>query len=238
MNEDSGPVLVISYGMPKSASTFCWMILKDIMAAAPSGVANLSRKVRGTKSVREDYVLNLDGRRIHDIRAEAGQRNVVLKTHSHARHFPGYEIAYPRTHVFVQYRDPREISLSLIDHGRRSRALGIPDFAECVDIPSTWPFIDQAIERARSWLQRPGAVAVDYDSLCFNNKSLVENLADRLGVAVDSSAIAAKYEDKDKIIQFNKGEPNRWIAEMPCDVSEQFLERYAQYYTDGRFVLG
>jgi hypothetical protein len=223
------PSLIISYGMPKSASTFAWSLLKEMLTISGAPVTTLSSVAKGNKS-REDYLVGADDDRIKKIATEASGSSVVIKTHSSSDKFGDFRPYFDDVFVFVQYRDPREISLSLIDHGRRSRKLGIPDFAEAVDFDTTLRIIDNAFNCARSWMSFSGATKISYDDLCFNTDAAIERISQILRLDVNSSAVKEKFSDTSKIIQFNKGERDRWKREMTQEQSKSFLQRYPEYY--------
>lgn len=222
--------IVISYGMPKSASTFAWMLLKQILVEAGDPVATLSPDAKNNRS-KEDFVLRLEDGQIDKIAAETNGGSVVVKTHAAAHLFEGFETPFDRSFVFVQYRDPREISLSLIDHGARARAKGIKDFADCIDHKSTLKYIDSAFNCARSWMRKDGAMAISYDELCFDSAATIERIGAKLGVDVDPERTLRHFADTSTIIQFNKGERDRW-NEMDAQVSQVFMDRYSRFFAD------
>lgn len=226
--------LIMSYGMPKSASTFAWMLLKAVARNSGGTVVTLSAAAKGNNS-KEDYVLDLEGDRADRIAQEVGARCVVIKTHSGVRKFTGYRKRFANSFVFVQHRDPREIALSLIDHGARARKLGIPDFAQCVDFESTYPFIDDAMQCLRGWIRRPNSIAISYDDLCFETDQVIRRICAHLGTNADADRVLAAFSDKSQIIQFNKGVKARWKDEMPPAASDAFLRRYRQYYNGAVF---
>ena len=224
--------IVISYGMPKSASTFAWMLLKQILIEDGDPIATLSPNTKNNHS-KEDFVLSLEDGQIDKIAAETNGGSVVLKTHAAAHLFEGFDAPFDRSFVFVQYRDPREIALSLIDHGARTRAKGIPDFADCDDHQSTFKYIDAAFDCARSWMRKDGAVAISYDELCFDSTATIERVGEILGIDVDPQRILHHFADTSTIYQFNKGVQNRWQQELSVEESNVFLERYSDYFENG-----
>lgn len=222
--------ITISYGMPKSASTFAWMLLKDFLITAGRSVVTLSNEAKGNRSI-EDYVTDVDSARLSIIKDEASGGDVVLKTHSISNLFSDCTNVFPDSYIFVQHRDPREIVLSLIDHGNRSRERGIQDFAECLDVDSSLLVVDHAMNSFFSWASKPNAHLISYEQLCFNTKGTILRLKKIYGIDnVDAEKLISKYGDKSLIIQFNKGVRNRWENEMSDADSMKILDRYSKYY--------
>lgn len=228
--------LIVSYGMPKSASTFAWLIIKDVLVSGGAPVVTLSDAAKGNPA-KEDFVERLWPDRLAAIRGEVGDGCAVVKTHGLTVR-PGEieEAGFERAIVFVQHRDPRDVALSLIDHGRRSRAEGVPDFAQCTDVPACFPVLDHAIRALEGWARHPNAVPVDYDSLCFDTEATIARIAATCGLHVDPARIAARYAERERITQFNKGKSARWREEMSPRHAELLERRYSGYYR--RFGAG
>ena len=232
--------LIVSYGMPKSASTFAWLVIKDVLVAGGAPVATLSAAAKGNEAT-EDFVERLWPERLAAIRDEIGDDCAVVKTHGLTVR-PGEieQAGFERTIVFVQHRDPRDIALSLIDHGARSRAEGVPDFAQCTDVPACFPVLDHAIRALEGWARHPNAVPVDYDSLCFDTEATIARIAATCGLHVDPARIAARYAERERITQFNKGQSARWRQEMSPRHAELLERRYSGYFRrfGGKDVAG
>lgn len=225
----AGGRIIISYGMPKSASTFAWMLLKDLMNLGGRQVVSLSSEAKGNQSI-EDYVLEADAARLERIRLECGAGNVVVKTHSAETAFSDVALFFEAPIVFVQHRDPREIVLSLIDHGARSRSLGINDFAECRDVNSSLLTIDHAMNALFSWIEKRAAHVVSYNDLCFDTEVAIERIKTVLNVNVSTKDIMSRFSERSSIIQFNKGIRDRWKHELSHDDSQRIVARYKRYY--------
>ena len=226
--EKSGSI-TISYGMPKSASTFAWMLLKDFLVATGRPVATLSRAAKGNRSLL-DYSVSLDERRLSDMKIEVDRKAVVLKTHSAVKAFADYTQFFADSYVFVQHRDPRDIILSLIDHAARSRDKGIKDFIECVNVEKSFPTVDGAMRAFFSWANKPNAHLISYEQLCFNTHETILRLEKIYDAKVDIDKLMSNYNDKRVIRQFNKGVRSRWCDEMSTKHSEMVQERYSRYY--------
>lgn len=222
--------LIVSHGLPKSASSFAWLLLRDILRVGGAPLVKLSAEAKGAPS-EEDYVDSLSAERLAAIGREAGAGCALVKTHGFAPRPGAIEAAgFAQQIVFAQHRDPRDIALSLIDHGNRSRAAGIADFVECVNVERSLWTIDLALKTMESWLELGEVHLVSYDALCFDSAATVARMAKTLKLRVDPAEILAPYADKRRITQFNKGVPQRWRTEMSAEDAARVRAEFARYY--------
>lgn len=221
--------LIFSYGMPKSASSFAWMLIKQIASENGNRLVSLSSAAKGNSSV-EDYLDGSAAADMHLVCKEIGDDWCVIKTHADSKPFKIIASRAENYTVFIQHRDPREIALSLLDHAEKSRKLGLRDFADCVDIETCLPTIDSTMRNFFDWLQEPSAVAISYNELCFDTTNTIEKIKEKFSSHVSTEKILAQFSDKTAIIQYNKGQKERYLAEMSSADSRMFLERYQNYY--------
>ncbi|HLY46515.1 MAG TPA: glycosyl transferase family 90 [Stellaceae bacterium] len=222
--------LFISYGIPKSASTFAWQLIKRIALAGGLRVATLSLLSKGRQSP-EDYIDPVTDENLQLIRADVGDAPVVIKTHGGPTAAAVRLVEEGEAVVFASYRDLRDVALSLLDHGARSRARGIADFAELRTLADTTPLLDDQIARLEQWRVSCAPLLIPYDEICFDTGITIERIAARLGVAVDAAAISAEFAaDKGAIGQLNKGEHRRFERELSAGDSAMIVQRFHAYY--------
>ena len=137
-------MIYISYGVPKSASTFTYVVTEQVLKTAGYELATVSDAAKGRKS-RLNYIDPIAWHTIENVAAEIGVQSAIIKTHG----APDKCLleAVERRGVFASavIRDPRDIALSLLDHARRSRELGGGDFAELETVADTFSVIDEQI---------------------------------------------------------------------------------------------
>ena len=218
----------LSYGMLKSASTLAYQVTEEILRQGGRTLCILPPPLRRPLSVT-NYFDNIDLPLIRRIAAAAQGGDVVIKTHQ----LPAPEvlelIAQGSIRATASLRDPREIALSMVDHGVRSRRWSIPEFSECRTVFDCWPSIDDQVETLRAWCAIPGVERIAYNDICFDTRALVTRLAGVLGVSVDAAQVARVFDDKMMVGQFNKGVQDRF-HEMSALDSMRFLDRYAPFY--------
>ena len=222
--------IYISYGITKSASTFAWQLIKRIAVNGGLPVATLTPKSKGVNSP-EDYIDPVSRKKLDLIRADVGDLPVVIKTHGGVTPAATRLVADGAAWVFVSYRDLRDVALSLLDHGARSRAKGIRDFAEFYDVSDTLEIIKTQVQRLEGWVKSCKPLLLSYDEVCFDTRSTISRIAERLGVSVNIEMISSEFDlKKDLIGQFNKGERRRFEREMDSETSSLFIETFARYY--------
>lgn len=220
----------ISYGMVKSASTLTYQLIEAILHHGGRNPVILRPPLRPALSVT-NYFDDIDMALIRRVQQAAGTRDVVLKTHQRPAPDVLAMVEQGELHASASFRDPREIALSMVDHGRRSRRWAIPEFSECRTVYDCCPAIDQQSETLRIWCSIPQVERIAYNDICFDMPSVIARLSARMGVCGDADAVERTFADTRIIGQFNKGVPNRY-HEMSAAESDHFLDRYAPFYDD------
>jgi hypothetical protein len=221
-------MIYICYGITKSASTFLYQLTEETFRAAGRKIIRLGPPHRASDSV-ENYFnfINID--LLREIQDLAKERDVVLKTHGP----PLAEIAglVASGHVLASssIRDPREIALSMIDHGHRSRQWKSARFSEFVHVADTLNALDIQIGIFQSWAKIEGVKIFKYNDICYDSASVVAGIASQIGAEVDADKILSKFKSKTTIGQFSKGKALRY-SELSSEDQEIFLERYADLY--------
>lgn len=228
-------MIYISYGVPKSASTFLYQLTEEILRFAGYELASLSKGVKGQNSP-ENYVDPINGAALDAIQAEIMHRSVVIKTHG----APDRRIfdAMQENEVFANaiIRDPREIALALVDHGQRSRNAGIRDFSEFYKPTDTISLINDQIKRFNHWSLSRNLLRITYDELCFDSLLVVDKIARQLDVVIDGTAVLGRFANRSVIRHFNKGVRGRYL-ELSSEDNEIFISTFSSFYRDGRFFV-
>jgi hypothetical protein len=226
-------MIYICFGMTKSASTFLYQLTEETFRAAGRRPARLGPPLRPLRSV-ENYFDTIDPALLVAVLERIGECDIVLKTHQKLHPDVAREIDSRLRLASASIRDPREIALAMVDHGRRARRFGHVDFAECRTVYHALPSIDDQIANFRRWAALEPLEIFRYNEICFDSAAVVRRIAAQIGVAVDPNEVLAPFRDKTLIGQFNKGAAMRY-REMPADQQSMFLDRYAQFYDEFRF---
>jgi len=157
-------MIYISYGVPKSASTFAYVVTEQVLKTAGYSPAAVSEAVKGRRS-RLNYIDPIAWSTIEGVMAEIGEQSAVIKTHG----APDQRLldAIERCEVFASavIRDPRDIALSLLDHARRSRDQGGGDFAELQIVTDAFKVLDEQFDRLNRWMKCSKVLLLTYDEI-------------------------------------------------------------------------
>jgi hypothetical protein len=222
----------ISYGITKSASTFAWQLIKTVAIKGGIPIATLTSKSKGRNSP-EDYLDPISEESLRLVRDDVGDAPVVLKTHGGVTPTVVTLVQKNEALVFASYRDLREIALSLLDHAAKSRMRGISDFADLSTVNDTLPLIKDQVQRFENWVSSTAPLLIPYNEIAFDTNTTINRIAERLSVPVDAETIAATFDNKTSIGQFNRGEKRRFEREMLPETSALFLRSFSGFY--GRY---
>jgi hypothetical protein len=226
-------MIYISFGMTKSASTFLYQLTEETFRAAGRRPARLRPPFRPLASA-ENYFDDIDPELIDAIARAVNGRDVVLKTHQGLHPGVASRIEAGGLLANVSVRDPREIALSMVDHGRKSARLGLPEFTECRTVRNAWPSLDNQVENLKRWSALKAVEVFLYNEICFETVAVVKRIAAQIGVEIDVKKALRPFRSKRLIGQFNKGAALRY-REMPISEQAAFLDRYRNVYETFRF---
>lgn len=221
-------MIYICYGVTKSASTFLYQLTEETFRAADRMVARLGRPFRPVDSV-ENYFNFIEADLLDEIEHAIGRQDIVLKTHGTPPRDLAELVASGRVKVSASIRDPREIALSMLDHGSRSRRWRKSPFSEFGTVADTLHALDLQIACFLDWAATPGVAVFRYNDICFDSAAVVRSVAAQIGAEVDTEAVIRAFGSKTTIGQFSKGKALRY-TEMGGEDQAIFLERFAALY--------
>jgi hypothetical protein len=212
-------MIVISSSIPKSGSTLVWCYQQDLIerAGRRSGQSQLSNHSYhgyihsfNIKVIATLLYLNV---RFGDI---------VVKTHASPTPLLKGLITLGFVKATFCYRDPRDIILSAIDHGERTRKGLDPSgaFQDFYTVEEAIPTVKNWLKDWYRWRQLPSVLFIRYESLMENKFTHLVELSKYLGLSLDNEtlkSIVQKQEDlKNQGLagNFNKGTVQRYQTEM------------------------
>ncbi len=224
-----GPQIVFSYGLTKSGSTLAYQLALVALERAghPQPALRLhgvtvSRKINAIEHVDEDAAARM--------RAAVAAQGHPLVFKTHTRPDPAVcRMVRDGALVHVVVRDPRDVALSMVDHGKRARANGKPAFSEIHDLDDAIRGIENQMETLAQWLALPGVRILRYDRLAFDTPAVAADILDHLGIAGDPQTIADEVLST-RFIQLNAGRRDRHKTEMTETDSARIRARFALFY--------
>lgn len=222
------PLIYLSYGMTKSGSTLAYQLARTALEAC--GMAQPLLKIpalRETKHV--NFIEQLEDWRLEAVleQARALGHMVVLKTHTR----PDQPIVRRLLEDGLAIghavcRDPRDMALSMLDHGVRSRKAGNPEFSEFDTIASTLPNLRHQVETLRQWLSLPNILPLAYDDLAFDTATAARQILRQLGLVANPAHIAEIVLDSGRTNK-NIGAQARHLSQMERGISAAIAAEFA-----------
>lgn len=223
------PLLYFSYGMTKTGSTLAFQIVRSALDLCGFPQDQLSASAIKQASTI-NFVNHISDAQMDEIKAEMLARgySVVLKTHTRPDPVVKRMIKSGEALAFVAYRDPRDIALSMLDHGRRARAEGKQAFAEFGTMDDVLKNLRHQFNSMAEWLRLPGIIPLYYEDIAFDTVSVAGLILQKLGLKLDPE-ILTDIVHEDRFTQKNKGVSQRHLTEMPADISEAIEQEFQPF---------
>ncbi|MGO1120657.1 hypothetical protein ACTL6U_18260 [Rhodovibrionaceae bacterium A322] len=224
-------MLLISYGITKSGSTLAFELSKAILDQAghkqlrlDDAFVTAGHKVNFIDSVSEEKIENL-------IREIGPDRTIAVKTH---REFdpalaPYLSRKIEEGHLLVQanFRDPREVCLSLLDAGVFAREKKRKAFAEMKTMTDAVRGCHRQIKKLRQWGALPKALPLYYNDVAYNTDRVIAAIDAQLGTNSDYEAV--KKQAFDSFTQKNKAVRNRYETDLNAMENNRLLEEFGDF---------
>ena len=225
-------MLVICYGIAKSGSTLAYELVKGVLASAGQSqrkIKSAGLKPRG----RGNHLDSVERAHLAELINTIGpERIIAAKTHKcfDVADFEWLEEqqAARKLQVITSYRDPRDMCLSLVDHGERSREAGRSGFARIGDLERAAQLIKNAIPKFAKWSSLKGAMHLYYETVAYDPDDAIDAIEACLGVTGDH-AEAKFHAFETAFTQKNKVKRNRYVDEMSEDQKAQMLETFGEF---------
>ncbi|MDY6937870.1 MAG: sulfotransferase domain-containing protein [Cyanobacteriota bacterium] len=205
--------------MPKSASSFAFTLAKDI---AQTKSDQMQLKSTLPEDLRDFFIVSGLGKtltRISDLIPE--EEIYVLKTHNPLDKETQELLLSGKIKAIVSYRDPYDIVVSLKEAGDRERQKPKNRqreyFTQITGYEEALEKIPNFLNNARSWMefQETKLVKISFSDISKNPLIIAQNIAQHMGLEVDTSKIANSYvSNKESILEFNKGVEGRGYQEL------------------------
>jgi hypothetical protein len=245
-------MIFISYGMQKSASTFCFRLAQRIAEASGNGQKELFDRYI-PESIRNSWG-KLTARKIH-----AQKRSIPLKTFIDL--LPRDSILVVKTHsppplstrsmrkligdghikVGVSYRDPRDCVVSMLDAGKKTRNTGGDGpFAGIRDLQSALNVTARGIADLLRWLQVGDTLLLPYSSVASDPTGVALSIAQHMGMDVSAESIVKDLfsNTTQNYYNFNVGKTGRFREFLTGDQIDHVENTLRKLYGQKRYRRG
>ncbi len=208
------PLIYFSYSITKAGSTMAFHLARSALELAgypqprfDLGAIAKAKKINFVQSISQDQADEMM-RLVDDLGYP-----IALKSHN--RPSPSVVKMVQSGHALAHavYRDPRDIALSMMDHGAKSRAKGSIAFAEIETLEDAITGIRNQCDSLTAWLRLPGTLPLCYDDVAFDTIKAAQRILDQLQIIGDAEQIAHVVLNN-RFTQFNKGKRQRYLTDM------------------------
>ncbi|MBZ9539948.1 hypothetical protein KGQ90_13515 [Modicisalibacter tunisiensis] len=221
--------IYFSYGMTKSASSFVYQLEEQIFKLSKYNLMKIPPEIRGNRAP-ENYVEPITDEKVQEILGWLPEDAVtVIKTHGAPSKLACDLVNQGKAFASATFRDPRDIAVSLADHGARSREKGIADFANFVRPIDALPEIKNQLNRLNPWLNLSRCRAFSYDLIRSTPEAVVKKILDQVELEkISINDILEPFQDRTKIIHYNVGSVGRYKEHMTEKEELQFKSEFEE----------
>jgi hypothetical protein len=219
-------MFVLSVGMPKSGSTLFSWYQKDILQHAyPINGQEQLQKLISEKHLngKGHFVQDVDSRQTLEVLCRLGETSgpFIVKTHTALSEYLQNFLVNSQVVTTFIHRDPRDVILSIIDHGIREKLKlnGDNFFSQYNSIRETIPLVKFFCDTAQDWVDSGIADTYSYSSLLREPKNEIFRFCQAINYFPDDQFVQALIEKytlnpEKGTRQFNTGKLSRYREEM------------------------
>jgi hypothetical protein len=215
--------------MTKCGSTLAFELARTGLELA--GYPQHPLGLDGLKDVRINFAAHLNQTQLDAIWAQVQTigHPIVIKTHTRPDNCIIDMFKRGNVMAHATYRDPRDMALSMIDHGNRNREQGKSAFIEITDLKSARINIDSQIDSLTQWLVRPNCLPLFFDDLAFDTETTTRQILANLQLEIEPSRVANFVLNR-RFTQKNRGVRRRFRKEMSLIERQSFRRQYAPLF--------
>jgi hypothetical protein len=234
-------MIVISAGMQKSGSAYIYNIINDLLIH--SGYAD-------TRMIKEKYKLehllkwhnnnmgDLSLRKLMKLILISFREKVfVVKTHAGPSKWMNRLLKLGLIKVIYIYRDPRDVYLSAVDHGKKILDQGANHtFARMLDLNNAQDQLKSWIKIWKKYNNTTGIVMIRYEDLLEDPRKCIDKILKYLNIKISSkdiSLIISRYDRNNPQgertgMHFNKALVGRYRTALDQNVRTQIESAFRE----------
>ncbi len=224
-------MLVVSFGVMKSASSFQYQVLTELLQARHSSYDHyIAHRKHLAGFIKSDLYFDPSVGEIENLattipisdyfafKTHNSYDDTALKSNRTAILTKDLQNGISRGHIKIigSIRDPRDIILSALDHSNRTISDGSNDFFSTIKtLEQTLPHIRFGFKKAELWQQTNSVLWIPFDSLFTYEREVLFAIQDHVGLqSIDLTTRVKNVKANNSIHQFNKGKKIRWTTEF------------------------
>ncbi len=221
-------MIYLSYGMPKSASTFCYQLAESMLRQAGHIREEICKKFlpesfhSAFMTLNHDEIVQIDHYLPFD-------KILIIKTHAKLSKSINHLLDSGRIKASATFRDPRDAAISLVDAGENDRKLNkFRKFNEINDLEDAFLVYKYAKYNFIQWLTHTNVLKISFNLLALDPIEAALRIRNYLDIDVDVTPIVAKYSEnpKKKIWEFNIGKVGRYKEYMSETQKKKFFSEF------------
>lgn len=167
----------------------------------------------------------------------------VIKTHRSPTFFIKLLIRLGISKAVFSYRDPRDVVLSMIDHGNRSRLnLDEPEcFQNITDFKSSLKYVKRALKKHVRWQKYGNALFIRYEEFMVDKRNAISSLNHYLEFGLREETIdeilVLHESEKTTYHNYNKGVINRHLTELSEEQQQQCNRIFRNYLLKNEYPV-
>ncbi len=221
------PLVYFSYSMTKCGSTLAFHLAHTALELAgyPQPRFDLDAIDTGRKINFVQNVSDAQADEMCELVEKLGYP-IVLKSHNRPNPAVVKMMQNGTALAHAAYRDPRDMALSMVDHGKKARAKGHTPFSEFLTIDDTIPGIRNQCDSLTAWLRLPNTMPLYFEDIAFDTIETAHRILAQLGIIGDPEQIAHAVLTN-RFTQLNTGRSNRHLSEMDPESSDKIAHEFA-----------
>jgi hypothetical protein len=215
-------MLIVINSMPKSGSSLLrHFAIEMIKKVNYNGQELLFNKIRNGEIIgRGRYIPRID-KKLLNILLKLSRENGPILIKVHVDYSEEFEQMFDNDEIVMtyNYRDPRDMILSAVDHHHRAKGMGQNEFSQFGSIEKSIPMAVHWAKQAVKWKQSRITYDISYKYFLQNKIEILNKINEMLGFGLSNETILSMIEQEihertPGKNQFNKGTSTRYENEM------------------------
>lgn len=218
-------MVFIINSMPKAASSLLRFYIRSII-----DIVNPANQLKVVSMIKNGYILGKGqfvtkvDQKLLDTLLNLSTDNgpVMIKVHLSYSQEIAQMLTNPDVIHIYNYRDPRDVVLSAMDHAQRAQKNGSNEFSDCLSFESSVTTVLRWSNEAVRWLQSKTVLPVFYEEFISNPLKVLKQLCSKAHLDISETDLDKVLNQEKKLRsyglnQFNKGLLKRYTIEMNED---------------------